>query len=524
MQNVGFEAVKQPSALPIPPISDYSKRVTDARFAYSPVGWFDRHVDLSDTPTRVPLMRYPIRLQLMLATLLVAITAIVLSCAASIYLAVSVAAQNKADELRRIERTLAQTNYPLTDGVLRQMHGYSGAEFVLLDADRHVIRATLELDPEDRTILESAPVRQHIESLAEAPEVRLAGLAYFGHVVPAARDASPMQGQMLVVLYGKEQWWAVARQVAMPIIGAGLVAILMAVGLTTLMAGWLVRPIQILKAQSERIAAGQFEPVTLAPRNDELADLALAINRMTERLKQYEKEVRQAEQLRTLDQLGAGMAHTLRNAATGARLAIEIFQRKNQDAASSESLATALHQLELMEAFIQKFLRLGHQTAHTRKTIDLVEVIEGAIQLVRPSFDHAHVRLETECPSTPILVTGDTGSLRELLLNLLLNALEATGGSRDDDLVVLAIDVSNEGVAEIRVADSGPGPAPETRDRIFEPFVSEKPEGTGLGLHLSRQIVEAHGGSILWQRENNLTVFIVRLPRTPEHSPAENGS
>lgn len=479
-------------------------------------------VDLFDITSRIPLMRFPIRLQLMLATLLVAITAIVLACAASIYLAVSVAAHNKAEELSRIEKTLFQTNYPLTDSVLGQMRGFSGAEFVLLDAERRVVRATIDLDSADRAMLKSTPVRQHIESLAEAPVIRLDGLEYFGHVVPASRETSPLKGQLLVVLYGKDQWWAVARKVALPIVGAGLVAILLAVGLTTIMAGWLVRPIQALKAQSERIAAGQFEPVSLTPRNDELADLALSINRMTERLKQYEMEVRQAEQLRTLDQLGAGMAHTLRNAATGARLAIEIFQRKNLEAASSESLGTALHQLELMEAFIQKFLRLGHQATQTRRTLDLLEVTDGALQLVRPSFDHAHVRLETECPSTPIFVTGDTGSLRELMLNLLLNALEATGGTRGDAFVALTIDASEKEVAEIRVADSGPGPAPETMERIFEPFVSEKPEGTGLGLHLSRQIVEAHGGSIRWHREDDLTVFIVRLPRTTGNSPTEN--
>ncbi len=457
----------------------------------------------------------------MLATLLVAVTAIVLACAASIYLAVSVAARTKAEELSRIEETLSQTNYPLTESVLGQMRGLSGAEFVLLDADRGVVFATIDLGVEDEVVLKLAPTRQRIESLSEAPEIRLAGLAYFGHIVSAERETSSSLGQQLVVLYSKDQWWAVARQVALPIVGAGLVAIVLAVGLTTLIAGWLVRPIEALKAQSEQIAAGQFEPVSLTRRNDELADLSTSINRMTERLKQYEAEVRQAEQLRTLDQLGAGMAHTLRNTATGARLAIEIFQRKNPQIASSESLGMALQQLELMEAFIQKFLRLGQQNSQVRAELDLAEVINGALPLVRPAFDHAHVRLETHVARKPILVEGDPESLRELILNLLLNALEATGGVGGDAIVLLEVDLSEDGAAEIRVADSGPGPAPETRERIFEPFVSEKPEGTGLGLHLSRQIAEAHGGSIRWERKDGLTVFVVRIPGTSGNLPTE---
>jgi signal transduction histidine kinase len=448
----------------------------------------------------------------MLTTLLVATTAIVLACAASVCLALSVAARSNAEELSRIERTLAQANYPLTENVLRQMRGLSGADFVLLDGQRRVVVATLALSEPDRELLKTEPPRRHIDTLADTTEIRLAGREYFAHVVPAAREATVTLGQHLVVLYSRDQWWSVAWQVALPIVGAGLVAILLAVALTTLIAGWLVRPIEALREQSERIAAGQFEPVAHSPRNDELADLANSINRMTARLKQYEDEVRRSEQLRTLDQLGAGMAHTLRNSATGARLAIELFQRKNPEAAASESFGTAIHQLEVMEAFIQKFLHLGRRTAR-RTTFDLAEVVAGAIELVRPAFDHAHVRLETRCPSEPILVEGDPESLRELALNLLLNALEATGGTRDPGARVVAETLVSAGHrAEIRVSDSGPGPAPETSRRMFEPFVSEKPEGTGLGLYLSRQIAEAHGGSIRWCREDDLTKFVVCLP------------
>ncbi len=449
----------------------------------------------------------------MFATLLVATTAIVLACAASVYLAVSAAARTKAEELSRIERMMSQASFRLTDHVLRQMRGLSGAEFVLLDADRGVVSATIDLGGEDRDVLKSRPPRLPLDRLEEASEVWLAGHAYFGHVIPVAREATPSAGRQLVVLYSKDQWWAVARRVALPIIAAGFVAVLLAVLLTTLIAGRLVRPIQALKAQSERIAAGQFDPVALAPRNDELADLASSINRMTERLKQYEQEVRRSEQLRTLDQLGAGMAHTLRNAATGARLAIEIFQRKNPDRANSESLGTALHQLELMESYLQKFLRLGHRSPQTPARLDLVELMDGALQLVRPAFDHAHVRLESRSPSDGVFVKGDPESLRELALNLLLNALEATGGTRSGDAFVrLETSVPEPGAAEICVTDSGPGPAAETSRRMFEPFVSEKPEGTGLGLHLAKQIAEANGGWIDWKREDGLTRFLVRIP------------
>ena len=465
-------------------------------------------------------MRWPIRLQLLVATILIAITAIALACAASAYLAVSAAGRSKAQELVRIEKTLSQASFPLTENVLGQMSGLSGAEFVLLDDERRVLHATIALGDRDMAVLRGASVTGDLHTLAEAAEIELGGRLYFGHVVSPNRNSPALPGQLLMVLYGKDQWWAVARRVASPIMGAGLVAILLAACLASLMAGWIVRPIQILKAQAERIAGGRFEPVAMASRNDELADLTVSLNRMTERLSQFEDEVRRSEQLRTLDQLAAGMAHTLRNAATGARLAIEIHQRKHPEAVASESLETALHQLELLESHVWRFLHLGRGGTTSAATVDMNRVVEGALQLVRPAFAHARIRLESSYPSDAVYVEGELESLRELTLNLLLNALEATGkAAGGDPSVVLEFGPSADDSATLRVSDSGPGPSDRLRDRLFEPFVSEKPDGTGLGLYLSRRIAEAHGGSIRWERVDGMTVFTVQLPRSAHIEP-----
>lgn len=457
-------------------------------------------------------MRWPIRLQFLLAMLLIVIAAIVLASAASALWAVSAAGQSKAEELSRVQRTLAQASFPLTESVLDQMAGLSGAEFVLLDADRRVIHGTIALDAADRQVLRTAPLAGAIQSLAEAFDIELGGRGYFAQVVPAARATPTSPGRFLAVLYGRDQWSTVARRAAAPIVGSGVIAVLLAVSLATLTAGRLVRPIQALRTQTERIAEGQFEPLAAAARNDELADLADSINRMAERIGCYEREVRRSEQLRMLDQLGAGMAHRLRNAATGARLAVELHKRRNPDAADSESLNTALHELALMESYVERFLHLGQKTAVSMGTVDLNQVVTEALGLVRPAFDHARIRLETELPQEAVFLRGEPGSLRELVLNLLLNAMEAVAAAADSR-VVLEVEALDNGNVEVRVSDSGPGPDPALRDRMFEPFVSEKPEGTGLGLYLSRQIAEAHGGSIHWERRDEITSFIVRLPR-----------
>ena len=162
----------------------------------------------------------------------------------------------------------------------------------------------------------------------------------------------------LVVLYSQERWSAAMWQAAYPALVAGAVAVLAVVVVTTLLARRFVRPIRRLGDQTARIAQGDFTPVGVGKVDDELRDLAVSINRMTERLSQYEREVRRSEQLRTLGQLGAGMAHQLRNAATGGRMAIELHQRQCA-AAGGEDLEVALRQLRLMESYLQRFLTLS---------------------------------------------------------------------------------------------------------------------------------------------------------------------
>ena len=162
----------------------------------------------------------------------------------------------------------------------------------------------------------------------------------------------------LVVLYSQERWSAATWQAAYPALVAGAVAVLAVVVVTTLLAQRFVRPIRRLGDQTARIAQGDFTPVGVGKVDDELRDLAVSINRMTERLGQYEREVRRSEQLRTLGQLGAGMAHQLRNAATGGRMAIELHQRQCA-AAAGEDLEVALRQLRLMESYLQRFLTLS---------------------------------------------------------------------------------------------------------------------------------------------------------------------
>jgi signal transduction histidine kinase len=463
-------------------------------------------------------MRRPVQIQLLLPTLSVVVLAIVLASGASAYVGAARARQAQEDSLSRVVDTLSEAKFPLSEPVLRQMSGLSGAEFIFVDENHRVRAATLPPSADELRRLEqwpSNPVPAGTASglWATRPGIELGGRMYLIRRVPiSGRGPDPVPGS-LVVLYSEALWSAAMRQAAYPALLAGAIAVLAVVLVNTVLAQRFVRPIRRLCAQTAAFARGEFSPVAVGPRDDELRDLALAINRMTERLSQYEREVRRSEQLRTLGQLGAGMAHQLRNAATGGRMAIELHQRECRVPAGNESLEVALRQLRLMESYVQRFLTLSRPRPACRETVSLAALIDDVCTLVRPACLHAGIELSVTKPAEPLAVAGDPEDLRQLAVNLVLNAVDAVRGhDRAPATITIRLEPLGGDRAALSIEDSGPGPAPSVADRLFEPFVTEKPEGTGLGLFVARQIAEDHQGSIRWQRVGGLTQFIVELP------------
>ena len=139
--------------------------------------------------------------------------------------------------------------------------------------------------------------------------------------------------------------------------------------------------------------------------------------------------------------------------------------------------------------------------------------MDDVCALVRPACLHAGIELTALKPAEPICVQGDAEELRQLVVNLALNAVDATSGHEQSPArIVVALEPIDANRCALCVRDSGPGPSVEVSARLFEPFVTGKPEGTGLGLYVARQIAEDHGGSIRWQRCEGMTEFRVELP------------
>jgi signal transduction histidine kinase len=244
--------------------------------------------------------------------------------------------------------------------------------------------------------------------------------------------------------------------------------------------------------------------------DEQMSDLVKQIEQVVAKLQQREREVLRAEQLAAVGQLAAGVAHELRNPLTSIKMLIQAG-REEPGGLADDDLPVIDHEIRRMERTLKTFLDFARQPKPQRRRTDLVGLFGQTLGLLRGRAGKQKVDLVFEHPPGPVHAEVDPDQLQQVLVNLALNALDAMprGGRLR---VVLS---AGTDAAELRVEDTGPGVAPEVLPRLFEPFVSGKETGMGLGLVVSRRIVEDHGGTLTGgNHPDGGARFVTRLPAT----------
>jgi signal transduction histidine kinase len=159
---------------------------------------------------------------------------------------------------------------------------------------------------------------------------------------------------------------------------------------------------------------------------------------------------------------------------------------------------------------------LGKPSEGIKQSIDLAALVEDLLPLVEPSARHAHVELVWRRDAMPLRIAGNAERLSQIVINLLINAIEAAAQSRTRNAsgarVTIELASPSPERVVLTVSDTGSGPAEGVQQNLFEPFVTAKPDGVGLGLSVAREIVEQHEGHIVWRRADGITQFSVELP------------
>ncbi len=461
-------------------------------------------------------MRLSIRFQLLVPLLMLLLGVAGMSTWTALA-SVHRARQQIEKQMHEIAQTVGTVTFPRKKQILQLMKGLSGAEFMVTDARGRLLEddggeplTTLAALPHDLP----APARDW-PALPQRPRVHVAEHIYFCHgVLLGPEDQAP---RTLYIFFAEALWRDALWQAIRPSLVVGGLGGLASLVLMVAVAQHLSRRFGELERRTRLIAAGDFSPMPLPNRNDELRDLARSVNDMAGQLAQFQETVKKTERLRLLGQVSGGLAHQLRNGVTGARLAVQLHARACNGQADAEALDVALRQLALVEMHLKRFLDLGRASALRRQPCGLAGVLDETVALLGPQCRHAHIDLRWQPPafSEESLVEGDRGQLGHLFLNVLTNAVEAAGPG---GWVEVTLRMADCGVrmakrsAIIEVSDSGSGPPADVAARLFEPFVTGKPEGVGLGLAVARQVAEAHGGTIRWRRENQQTCFTIELP------------
>jgi two-component system sensor histidine kinase HydH len=219
--------------------------------------------------------------------------------------------------------------------------------------------------------------------------------------------------------------------------------------------------------------------------------LAAVIFRYARREERHRLELSQQENLARMGEMGAMLAHEIRNPLAGIKGFAQLIEKKPEDPRTRDSAQRIIVETLRLEELTTDLLAFARSDEFPVATIQLADFIEKTVAMVRPEAEQSRITIATDCPQE-LDIRGNRDRLAQVVLNIVRNGLQAMpdGGT-------LSITVRpSDSCISIMVTDSGHGINPDDMQKVFEPFFTTKARGTGLGLALCRKIIEEHNGTI----------------------------
>ena len=235
------------------------------------------------------------------------------------------------------------------------------------------------------------------------------------------------------------------------------------------------------------------------------------LQQQSEQIIAIEEQLRRAEKLSTLGEMAAVLAHEILNPLGSIRGTAEILKDDYQpDNPKYEFIEIQIKETDRLNRVVEEFLLMAQPNPSKMRLCPVEDELETIIKLVSHDASERKIELVLQRQPFPVIVQADNEKLRQVFLNLIINALQATSpGGR----LTISTTIDQDAFCEIRFQDTGKGMDDATQAKIFEPFFTTKSDGTGLGLSISRKIIESHRGTLLITSEpGNGTTATVRLP------------
>ncbi len=329
----------------------------------------------------------------------------------------------------------------------------------------------------------------------------------------------------VVIQQPVQEAFAVADKMRMQTLGFVGISIFLSSVIAFIYTRWIVTPVNQLVSGMERFSAGDLQYRIPSLGMDEISKLAERFNEMAEKLIQFQEKVKKSERLETLNRMAAVFSHEIKNPLNAMVVNMRIIERELSK--SAPNVTKLQHYLSIVAAEIRRvddlvnhFLMLGHPPKPKKLLVVISKVLDDLILSQQAEALQSGVRIHRRYATTDQAISADEKQLRQVFLNILINALQAMPGGG-----VLTIGMDSQRDREQRewlvvyFRDTGKGIPREQLHRIFDFYYSSKQGGTGLGLSIAQQIVEEHGGRIEVESEVGVgSIFSVFLPCDQKNS------
>lgn len=273
-----------------------------------------------------------------------------------------------------------------------------------------------------------------------------------------------------------------------------------------------LKPIRQLREGARRIAAGDYHERVRVRSDDEIGQLAVEFNTMAEslmkrdaELERQREELLRADRLAVIGKLAAQITHEVRNPLSSIGLNAELLEEELEDLPTTGdarvSLGAIIREVQRLKSITEEYLHFARLPRPDLAAVDVGALLGQFLTFLSHEVAEAGITLASRgvTPSLdggPPPVRADADQLRQALLNIARNAIEALRSAPEPRRLEVSLEPRRGGGVRIAITDNGAGIDAAVRERIFEPFVTGKSHGTGLGLALTREIVVEHGGTI----------------------------
>lgn len=330
-----------------------------------------------------------------------------------------------------------------------------------------------------------------------------------------------VSGLLAGVQIQKSAAYLTARELLNNLIVASLVILVLAAILALFWSRRLTRPIEWLSKATRVVGKGKFDIRVERSSRDEIGELADSFNTMASELDTRERALNDAqsalvhsEKMAAFGQLGAGIAHEVKNPLAGILGFAQLSLRKvDEESPLHKNLTSIEKETKRCKNIIENLLKFARQEKVSYQLSDINRIIEDTITLMDHQLGIHRITVEKDLASELPHIMGNTNQIQQVLMNLMLNAQQAMNGN--PGVITFMTRLLNEEQIEVHIGDNGPGIPEDIQEKIFDPFFTTKPsgQGTGLGLSVSYGIIKDHRGDIrIESKEGKGTTFIITFP------------